>query len=249
MSKLKKILIFLLVIILIYFLIVGITSIVRMSILNKILRKTRDNIEKDNYFLKTTCVNGDNKFETSAYYRDGIGRYVAENGIYTWTDGQKAYMIDEENKILYVLSIKDSAEMLVSNEMFAYLVPGYNMSFIDRLKLCGNMFNKFSSEKIEDEAYYKITINEEKYVKTTWISKKSFAPIKAIMEFPSGDPLEYTYDLSFVATKLSSIDLPNLDTYKIIDYATGEVIVEKFITEETTEEKNQEVTNTITSSN
>ncbi len=246
MSKLKKIFIVLLVIILTYFLVIGITSMIRMSVLNKILKKANNNIEKDNYSLKTTCVNGEYKSETTAYYRDGIGRYVAENGIYTWTDGQKAYMVDEENKTLYVLTISKSSEMLISNDMFAYLIPGYNLSFIDKLKLCGNMFNKFSTEKIGDEDYYKITVNEEKYVKTTWISKKSLSPSKAIMEFPSGDPLEYTYDLRFTATKLSSIDLPNLDTYKIIDYETGEVIVEKFTTEETVESNDTKETNTVT---
>ena len=92
--------------------------------------------------------------------------------------------------------------------MFAYLIPGYKTSFINKLKICGNMFNKFSTEKIEDEEYYKITVNEEKYVKTTWINKKTLKPVKAVMEFPSGDPLKYTYDLKISATKLSSIEIP-----------------------------------------
>ena len=237
MSKFKVFLIFLCLFLLVFFLIIGIKTIIRVHTLNKILDKAITNIDKDNYSLKTTCRNGENKTETTAYYRNGIGRYVAENGIYTWTDGKDAYMIDEEDKVLYVLEIDDFPEMLVGNDMFAYLYPGYNKNFFEKLKIAGNMFNKFKSEKIDDEECYKISINEKKYVKTFWISKKNILPIKATMEFPSGETLEYKYDLRFTATKITSIELPDLSEYKIIDYKTGETIVEE--TNEVEETKNK----------
>ena len=245
MSKFKIFLAILALVLLIFFLIVGINTITRMHTLNKILNKAISNLDKDNYSLKTICKSDEYKSETMAYYRNGIGRLVAENGIYTWTDGKDAYMVDETNKVLYVLPMNDSPEMLVGNDMYAYLYPGYDKGFFEKLRIAGNMFNKFKTETINDEECYKIVINEEKYVKTTWISKKNLLPVKATMTFPSGETLEYTYDLRFTATKLTSIELPDLDEYKILDYKTGEVIVEEFITENSNEQTEAEVTNEV----
>lgn len=227
MSKIKIILIFIVIAILIFFLVIGINSISRLRVLNMILDKANLNIDKDNYSLKTSCKIGDSVTETNAYYRNGVGRFVASNGIYTWTDGKDAYMIDDENKIIYVLKIENSPEILVSSDMFAYLIPGYNEGLFGKIKITGNMFNKFSTEKINDEDCYKIITNEDKFIKTTWISKKSLNPVKAKIQFQAGDPIEYEYDLKFVATKISSITLPNLEEYKVIDYETKEVIAEK----------------------
>jgi len=232
MSKLKIFLICICTVLLLFFLIIGINSIIRVNILNKIVNKAIQNIEKDNYSLKTTCKTGDSKTETIAYYRNGIGRYVAENGIYTWTDGKDAYLVDEDNKNIYILNIEKSPEMLVGNDMYAYLIPGYNKKFFEKMKIVGNMFNSFSTDKINDVECYKIKINEDKYIKTTWISKKSLQPVKALMEFQTGEPLEYEYELKFTSVKISSIEMPNLDDYKIIDYESKEVIADPANTNE-----------------
>lgn len=226
MKKFKIFLIILLIIILFGFLLEGIKTIYGYKMINKILSKTISNINKDNYYLEIKCTGKDIDTKTTAYYRNGIGRYVADNGVYTWTDGEDAYLIDEENKKVYVLSIENAPESLVSNDMFAYLLPGYNMSFWQKLKLSANIFNKFKSEKIDDEECYKISIISEKTTKTTWINKKSLSPIKTLLEFQNGDKLVYTYDLKFTATKLISVELPSFDGYKIIDYETGEILTD-----------------------
>lgn len=235
MNKVKKLFIIIIVIFLIFCLFLGIKAIVNYNKLRSIINKQIEYIDKDNYSLKTNIKNGEKKSETMSYYRKGIGRQVAENGIYTWTDGKDAYMIDEVNKVVYVLDIKKNSEMLVSSDKFAYLIPGYNEKFFKKLKICGNLFNSIKSESIGEEECYKITVQEEKYKKVIWVSKKNYVPIKATMEFPSGELFEYTYDLRFTSTKITSIEMPDLDDYKIVDYETKNVIVEKFVTDESEE--------------
>ena len=241
MSKKRIVFVLIIILILLFFLTVGIISISRFVKLNKILDKAQTNIEKDNYYLKSICQSGDAKTETTAYYRNGIGRYVAENGIYTWTDGKDAYMIDEEDKTLYVLSIEKSPEMLVSNDMFAYLIPGYSETFWEKMKMVGNLWNKFSNDTIDGEKCYKILIHGDKFIKTTWISQKSLNPVKSAIQFQNGDILEYIYDLKFTATKITSIELPDINEYKVIDYETKEVIVDEFVLEDATTEETDNV--------
>ena len=141
---------------------------------------------------------------------------VAENGIYTWVDGEKAYMVDEENKTIYNLDIENSIG-LVSSEMFASFVPGYSKNAIERFIMAASLQNKIKSDKIDDKKCYMIQINEEGYTKTYWIEKVSKKPLKAKIEFEDGQVYEYDYQLQFNVTKLKDVELPDITDYTIIE--------------------------------
>ena len=141
---------------------------------------------------------------------------IAENGVYTWVDGEKAYMVDEENKTIYTLDLQKSLG-LVSNEMFASLIPGYSKNAFERFVMAGNVQNKIKSEKIDDKKCYKIIIKEENNVKTYWIEKNSKKPIRATIQFSNGDVYQYDYELQFGVTKVKDIELPDITEYNVID--------------------------------
>ena len=103
MSKKKKIGIIALIIILIIGLIYGIRAIKNFIIIQNIFSEVQKNVEKDNYYLRNTVTHQGESSLSKIFYKDGIGKMIAENGVYTWVDGEKAYMVDEENKTIYTL--------------------------------------------------------------------------------------------------------------------------------------------------
>ena len=238
MKIIKRVLIIIVILFLLFCLFLGARTIINFRKLKVILDKQNDYIEKDNYYLKTTIKNGEKRKETVAYYRSGTGKLVAENGVYSWTDGEDAYMIDEENKLVYVVNINKNPELLVSYDKFAYLIPGYKESFWNKLKLVGNLFNSIKTENLDEDECYKITIQDKNYIKTVWVTKRNCVPIRTTMEFPSGEILEYNYELKFTYTKFINIEMPDLNDYKILDYETQKVIVDKFVSDETEENSN-----------
>ena len=206
MSKGKKVLIVLIIAILVIGLVMGIRTIYGFNVLQKIFSKVEENIQKDNYYLKQTCQYNGEKTTIEAYYRDGIGRYVAENGMYTWTNGEVAYMVNNENMTLDPLEI-ENAVTLVSSDMFAYLIPGYKYNIFERIFLAGSLRNSIKTEKVGEDKCYVIKEEQEHSTKTVWINQKTMNPIKAEVEFKNGAKYEYTYQLAFTATKLTSIEL------------------------------------------
>lgn len=225
MSKKLKFLIILVIVIACIGLLCGIRGIRNFVILNNVINNLGSNIEKDNYYLKTTMQIGDTTSETEAYYKEGIGKNVSSKGIYTWTDGTKAYMIDESKKEVYVMSISDENSMaLVSNEMFISLIPGYSKNTFERFTIAGSLENKIKSEKLNGEKCYKISIKEGEAIKSIWVTKSRAFPVKAEIEFSNGDIFKYEYDLKFFITKLKDVELPDLSEYKFYDYKTGEEI-------------------------
>lgn len=212
----KKIGICLLIILVIIGLICGIRGIRNFWIIQNIFNQLEENLEKDNYYLRTTTNYNNTSTLTKIYYKEGIGKMVAENGIYTWVDGEKAYMVDEENKTIYNLDIENSIG-LVSSEMFASFVPGYSKNAIERFIMAASLQNKIKSDKIDDKKCYMIQINEEGYTKTYWIEKVSKKPLKAKIEFEDGQVYEYDYQLQFNVTKLKDVELPDITDYTIIE--------------------------------
>lgn len=221
MSKKLKFLIILITIIVCIGLFCGIRAIRNIIILNKSISKLEENIEKDNYYLKTTVKIKDDTSSTEVFYKDGIGKNVTTSGIYTWIDGEKAYMIDEENKKAYVMEISDeNSIVLVSNKMFASLIPGYSKNLFERFTMAGNLENSIKSEKVNNEKCYKITVKEGEATKSVWVTKSRAFPIKAEIRFSNGDVFEYEYDLKFFITKLKDVELPDLSEYTFYDYET-----------------------------
>ena len=229
MSKKLKFLVIIISLAIIIGLIFGIMAIYRFCVIQSIFKRIDENIEIGNYSLKTTLTNKDGeKTVTQAYYKDGIGKNIASNGIYTWVDERDAYMVDEENNTIYVLDIEgENSISLVSDKMFASLVPGYNKSFFERILMACNLKVKIKPVKLNDQKCYMIEDNEQKAKKTVWVTKDRKNPIKAKIEFENGEAFEYDYELKFLATKLRDVELPDTKNYTLINYETGEVILDE----------------------
>lgn len=223
MSKKTVFLIILICVVFVIGLICGIRAIKNFYIIQTIFNKIQTNIGVDNYYLRTTITHNEETSLTKVYYKNGFGKMVAENGVYTWVNEEVAYIVDEENKKLYMLDVESSIG-LVSNEMFASLVPGYSKNTFEKFMMGADLRNQIKSDKVDDKKCYKITINEEKFSKTYWIEKNSKKPLKAIVEFVNGDKYEYNYELQFNVVGIKDIELPDLSDYTKIDNKTGEVI-------------------------
>lgn len=192
----------------------SIRAIKNFVIIEKIFDEVMVNIQKENYYLRTT-MNYDGKTSiTKTYYKKGIGKLVSDNGIYTWADGEKAYMVDEVNKTVYNLDLNNSLG-LVSNEMFASLIPGYSKSAFEKFLMFAQFRNSIRSEKIDNKKCYKVKVTEENCIKTYWIEKNSKKTIKATIEFLDGNIYEYNYELQFNVTKNIDVELPDIAEYKI----------------------------------
>ncbi len=216
MSIKKKIGIIILILILIIGLFYGIRAIKNFCIIQGIFNEVKENVQKENYYLRNTVTHNGESTLSKIFYKDGIGKMVAENGVYTWVDGKDAYMVDEENKKIYVLDLEKSLG-LVSNEMFASLIPGYSKNPFERFIMFGSPLNKIKSDKIDDKKCYMLQIKEENNIKTYWIEKNSKKPVKATIEFSNGDIYQYEYELQFGVTKIKDVELPDISEYTRIE--------------------------------
>ena len=220
MSKKTKVLIGLLITILLIGLVFGITTIVRFCKLQSILSVVKENVDKNNFYMKTTIINKGISQITETYYKEGVGKFVSDDGTYIWFDGTNAYSIDEENKIAVILNSNEIIGV-INNESFASLYPGYTDGFLKRLMIAGDFSNKFKTEYHNGKKCTVITIKEDEYTKTFWITKDLKSLVKAEMNFSNGDSFEYKYDLMFHSTQIRDIKLPDITEYKVIDGSTG----------------------------
>ncbi len=225
MNKKFLFLLFLIFIIIIIGLVFGTITIYRFSVLQDISRKINDNLKKDNYHMKTTITSNDGTVSTTeAFYREDVGKLIADNGIYTWADGKYAYMVDEEKKEVYILNINNENIGLVSYDMFATIVPGYKDTMCDKIFLAGNLRNKLKKSNVNDKDCFMIKTFNEKYSKTVWIDMAKAVPVKAELEFENGIKMNYEYEIDFNETRLKDIELPKIDEYTVINAETNEII-------------------------
>ena len=201
----------------------GSITIYRFCLLQSLYGRIHENVLKGNYYLKTTVISDDSNSSTEAYYRDGVGKLVAENGVYTWADGEYAYLIDEENKEAYILNIENENLGLVSYDMFAVLVPGYNKSFFERLIIAGNIKNTLKQTKDDGKKCYIIKVNDNNVTRTIWLNEKA-TPYKGEVVFNNGKIFKYEYNIKFNQVTLKSIELPRIDDYKVVNAETNEII-------------------------
>lgn len=229
MKKVLKLLLKIIVILLaIIGLIFGIATIVKFIKLNGIYKKANEYLSYDSFYLKTSLSNnGTLQSQTEAYYKNGTSKLLASNGIYSWTDGERAYLVDEENDTVYTLGIETNFA-LVSYNMFASSIPGYNNNFVDRLLLAGNANTSIKKEKIDNKTYYCIQTKENLATKKVWVEKDSSKIKKATIEFSNGDVFNYEYELEFNSVRVSDVKLPDITGYKLISGETGNVLSEKF---------------------
>ena len=81
MSKKLKVVLILISIIALIGLFSGIRAIRNFVILNTTISKLEENIEKNNYYLKTTMKSGEETTITEVYYNDGVGKNVSGSGV------------------------------------------------------------------------------------------------------------------------------------------------------------------------
>lgn len=223
MNKKTKFLITIFIIILLIGLIFGIATIVRFCKLQNILSVVKENVEKNNFYMKTTITNKGITQITETYYKEGVGKFVSKDGTYIWFDGTNAYSIDEENKIAKILNTNEIVGV-INNESFASLYPGYTDGIFKRLFIAGDFSNRFKTDYHNGKKCTIITIKNEGYTKTFWITKDMKNLVKAEINFSNGDIYEYKYDLMFHSTQIRDIKLPDISEYKVVDASTGETI-------------------------
>lgn len=211
----------------------GITTIVKFCKLQSIISNIKEDIAKDNYYIKIkTTYNGNTTSETETFYKEGIGKLVSETGTYTWTDGNEAYYIDENQKKARKLSLENDIQLLVTNTKLASLYPTVSKKVFQRFVLIGKPENKIRTVKEDGKKYTYIEIKEENYTKSYWLDKNRDILVKAKLELASGEIYEYEYEIKYHATKLRDVELPDLSTYTILE-----------IEEEKSEEINNEMLN------
>lgn len=242
----KKILKILLLIVAIIGFSFGIMTIVKFLKLKNIYKKIDTYVGYDSFYLKTIQETKDEKIETEAYYRNGTSKQIASNGIYTWTDGERAYLVDEANSTIYTLSLENNIS-LVSYNMFAAPIQGYNSDIIDKIFLAGNVNTTIKKENIDGNDYYCIKTKENNAIKKVWVEKNSSKIKKATIEFSNGDVFNYEYELEFNSVRISDVSLPDITGYKLVNGETGTILSESFNqidntqTNETTTEDNEVV--------
>ena len=225
MNKKLLFLIILILLLVIALVVCGITIFVRFFTIESLYKKAFENVKKDNYYLKTIIKENDTVSTTEAYYRNDVGKLVAENKVYTWTDGEYAYMIDEESKTAYVLNVSNENAGLVSYDMFASVIPGYNRTHFERLKIAADLKTKIEKTYIEGKKYYILSVVDNGIRRTTWVDEEG-KPFKAEIVIEGGNKIEYEYELKFHETKLKDLELPKMNDYKVIDTESKEVVKE-----------------------
>ena len=213
----KKLLVGIVLILIMAFigLVFGTITTIRYVRFNKIYKVLEEYVSEESYSLITEVKYKDASTVTEMHYLNGTGKTVAANGVYTWNDGKKAYMLDEENKIIKALKAEEMVGLALS-DTFAQMVPGYSKSFIDKLFFAADLSNKISTEKINDIKYYIIEVSDENSTKRIWISSKLGYLVKAEVEFPNKDIFYYDYTMSIGNTHKADVTLPDITEYKLV---------------------------------
>ena len=223
MSKKLKFIIGLIITVVVIGLVFGISTIYRFCKLQTIWSKVEENVGKENFYMETTIVNNGVSKKTQSYYKEGIGKFVSQNGTYIWFNGTKAYSVDEENKTVAILNENEDIAV-VYKESFASLYPGYSDGFFGRLMFAGNLSNKIKTTHYNGEKCTLIIVTEKGYTKSYWITKDFCNLVKAEIKFSNGDVYEYKYDIKFHSTKLKDVELPDISEYTVTDSSTGETV-------------------------
>lgn len=210
--KNKKILKILLIIIVILFFILGCYTIYKFVIIQKIFYKMNEYVSVNNYYMKIRDLE-DASIQTEVYYKDGIGKMITETGIYSWTDGKEAYLINDESK--EIQSIDFDSPLLISNEYVGSMIPGYSKNILQKLLLAGNMETSVKVQKSNGVKYYVISTNES-FEKTIWFGYNTLLPSQInakIGEFKTS----YGYEITFGKVKNEDIEKPNIEEYTLVE--------------------------------
>ena len=205
----EKVLKILLIIAVLVFIALGIFTIYKFVIINKILNKMQEYVSIDNYYMKV--IDKDDESGTmEIYYKDGIGKSITTANICTWTNGTEAYMFNEVTKKIQKVNME--SPLLISNEFVASVVPGYSKSFVQKLLLASNLNTSVKVKNYDGIKYYVITTKENK----VWFEYDSLLPAQANLEM-STVKKTYTYEINFDVVREDDVKKPNLAEYIFVD--------------------------------
>ncbi len=214
----------------------GISTIVKFWRLQSIINDVTADILKENFYIKITAKYDNQIVETETFYRDGVGKLKNSENSYTWTDGEKAYLINENEKQMKTLDIEKNIQLLVTRARLASLYPTISNNIFERFFIMGNMKNKIKTVEEDGKKYTYIEIKNENFIKSYWLERDTNVLKKSKLELINGEKYEYEYEIKFHSTKLSDLELPNLDDYKEIEDSETEILEEKeFVIENTNE--------------
>lgn len=212
MSK-NKLLKILVIIILVLFFMIGCYTLYKFIIINKIFNKMQEYVYIGNYYMKVT--NSEEESGTmEIYYKDGIGKMIMSNDIYSWTDGTEAYLVDEENKKIQTLDMDSS--FLISNEYVGSMVPGYSKNIWQKFLLAGKMSTSVKVQKYDTIRYYVITTNENDVKKVIWFKYTDLLPSQAKINVGEYEQTYY-YDISFEKVTDEEVKKPNIQEYTFVE--------------------------------
>ena len=173
--------------------------------------------------METTIINKGVSTKTETYYKNGVGKFVSQNGTYIWYDGNKAYSVNENEKTMNMLN-PDEEIGVVYKESFATLYPGYSYNWFDKIMLAGNLSNTIKTQHFNGQKCIMIEIKNDMYTKTYWITDDFKELVQAKIAFTNGDVYEYKYHIKFHTTKLKDVELPNITDYTITDNKSRDAI-------------------------
>lgn len=228
----KKLLMRIIIVIILCFIgiIYGSYTTIKFLRLNNIYIGLEKLVSKENYSLTTVATHKDSQTVTKILYKDGTGKMIAANGVYSWNKSGNVYIVDEEAKELNAIT-DESFSGVVFNDSFARLVPGYSYNTIGRFVFAGDINNKIKTEKLGGVKYYKIETKDANSIKRIWISSTMNYLVKAEMEFPNGDIISYDYTIAFDETLDTQVSLPDITEYKLKSDTGLELEVKNFLTE------------------
>ena len=107
----------------------GTITTIRYVRFNKIYKVLEEYVSEESYSLITEVKYKDASTVTEMHYLNGTGKTVAANGVYTWNDGKKAYMLDEENKIIKALKAEEMVGLALS-DTFAQINTDFSVKMV-----------------------------------------------------------------------------------------------------------------------
>ena len=196
-------------------LIFGTYTVVRFVKIQNIYSKLDEYVAKENYYLRTTIKFGDSTTNTETRYLDGVGKMVANNGVYLWSDDEVAYLIDEAGKTIHSVTEDDNISSVKADD-FAVSIPGYSYNFLGRLVFAADPSNKIKNEEIDGAKYIVFETETESAIKRVYVSATRTYISKAEIILPNGEKFEYNYTIRFGETKKADVYLPDIQDYTLV---------------------------------
>ena len=192
-------------------------------VFNKIHSETNKNISKDNYTMTIETTINDTTVKTTSYYRNGRGKSIASNGVFKWNNQKYFFIVDENSKTISDIDMTNINEAtgMATKTTFANFIPGYHYTLSKIIKTILSPKTFVGYSKVDGEKCYYLKYVEDGNKREYWISKKTYAPKKAIM-YISKSRIEYSFDISFLNTSVEDIEFIDITGYTFIDSKTGE---------------------------